>query len=112
MEHHESQNETRLDEFFEMFDAVEDDIAELVSDENEGPRQIGGYECLFIAFSNLRLYCENSGIRLKQIEDQYKELKKSQIDEESGTLSPITAPSFSIPVSRIPESRGIWIGLI
>ncbi|HCK67905.1 MAG TPA: hypothetical protein DHW17_01340 [Nitrospina sp.] len=87
MEHHESQNETRLDEFFEMFDAVEDDIAELVSDENEEPRQIGGYECLFIAFSNLRLYCENSGIRLKQIEDQYKELKKSQIDEESGTLA-------------------------
>ena len=87
MKHNESQNEGRLDEFFEMFDAVEDDIAELISDENEEPPEIGGYECLFIAFSNLRLYCENSRIRLKQIEDQYKELKESQIDEESGTLA-------------------------
>ena len=77
MKHNESQNEGRLDEFFEMFDAVEDDIAVLISDENEEPPEIGGYECLFIAFNNLRLYCENSGIRLKQIEDQYKELKES-----------------------------------
>ena len=87
MNQNESQNETRLNEFFEMFDAVEDDIAELVSDENEEPHQIGGYECLFIAFSNLRLYCENSGIRLKQIEEQYKALKESPTNEESGILA-------------------------
>jgi flagellar biosynthesis chaperone FliJ len=87
MKHNESQNEIRLNEFFEMFDAVEDDIAELVSDKNEEPSEIGGYECLFIAFSNLRLYCDNSGIRLKQIEEQYKELKKSHTKEESGILA-------------------------
>jgi len=87
MAHDESQNENQLDAFFEMFDEVEDDIAELVSDENEEPRQIGGYECLFIAFSNLRLYCENSSIDLKQIEDQYKALKESQVNEESGAFA-------------------------
>ncbi|SVC60683.1 uncharacterized protein METZ01_LOCUS313537, partial [marine metagenome] len=70
-----------------MFDAVEDDIAELISDENEEPPEIGGYECLFIAFSNLRLYCENSRIRLKQIEDQYKELKESHANEEFGAFA-------------------------
>ena len=87
MKHNESQNEDRLDEFFEMFDAVEDDIAELISDENEEPPEIGGYECLFIAFNNLRLYCENSGIRLKQIEDQYKEFKESHANEEFGEFA-------------------------
>ena len=87
MKHNESQNEGRIDEFFEMFDAVEDDIAELISDENEEPPEIGGYECLFIAFNNLRLYCENSGIRLKQIEDQYKELKESHANEEFGEFA-------------------------
>ena len=87
MKHNKSQNEGRLDEFFEMFDAVEDDIAELISDENEEPLEIGGYECMFIAFSNLRLYCENSRIRLKQIEDQYKELKESHANEEFGAFA-------------------------
>ena len=32
MKHNESQNKGRLDEFFEMFDAVEDDIAELIAE--------------------------------------------------------------------------------
>jgi hypothetical protein len=74
-------NEARLDEFFEMFDAVEDDIADLISDENEKPLEIGGYECMIIAFSNMSLYCKSAGISLKQIEDQYKELKESSAKE-------------------------------
>ncbi len=70
-----------------MFDAVEDDIFQLVSDEsNEEILEIGGYECLFIAFSNLRLYCENAGIRLEQIEEQYQALKESPTSEESNTF--------------------------
>ena len=78
MEDNESDNQARLDGFFDMFDSVEDDIADLISDENEKPLEIGGYECLIIAFSNMSNYCENAGILLKQIEDQYKELKESQ----------------------------------
>ena len=78
---------TPLDVFFNMFDAVEDDISEIVSDDNENATEIGGYECLFIAFSNLRLYCENSGIDLKQIEDQYNALQESQTDENSDTFA-------------------------
>ena len=78
MKKNESDNESRLDDFFNMFDTVEDDIADLLSDENEKPLEIGGYECLIIAFSNMSIYCENAGILLKQIEDQYKELKESQ----------------------------------
>jgi hypothetical protein len=78
----DNEKETRLDDFFDMFDAVEDDIAELISDENEKPLEIGGYECLIIAFSNLSIYCENTGILLKQIEDQYQELKESNTKEE------------------------------
>lgn len=87
MEEENSENEDRLDEFFKMFDAVEEDISELVSDENEEPPEIGGYECLLIAFSNLRLYCESIGIRLLQIEEQYQELKKSEANEEFGTFA-------------------------
>jgi hypothetical protein len=85
MNNDESENKTRLDDFFAMFDAVEDDIDELISDENEEPLEIGGYECLLITFSNLRLYCNNAGIPLKQIEDQHKELKQSQANSEPGT---------------------------
>ena len=81
MEQNEPDKITRLDLFFDMFDAVEEDISQLVSDENEEATQIGGYECLFIAFSNLRLYCENSGVNLRQIEDQYQELKESPANE-------------------------------
>ncbi len=78
---------TRLDVFFDMFDAVEDDISHLVSDDNEEATEIGGYECLFIGFSNLRLYCESSGIRLEQIEEQYQALKESPANEKFGTLT-------------------------
>ena len=79
--------EARLDNFFDMFDSVEDDIADLVSDENEKPLEIGGYECLIIAFSNLSIYCENAGLPLKQIEDQYNELKKAQSTENFGAFA-------------------------
>lgn len=73
----QNENNTRLDSFFAMFDAVEEDISLLTSDDNEEATEIGGYECLFISFSNLRLYCENSGINLEQIEDQFQALKES-----------------------------------
>ena len=53
----ESENSARLDDFFIMFDAVEDDIDELLSDENEEPVEIGGYECLLITLSTARLQC-------------------------------------------------------
>ena len=81
-----SNNKTPLDGFFDMFDAIEEDISQLVSDENEEATGIGGYECLFMSFSNLRLYCESSGIDLDQIEDQYQALKESPNEHESGTL--------------------------
>ncbi len=87
MKQDESEGKTRLNIFFDMFDAVEDDIFQLVSDENnEKASEIGGYECLFIAFSNLRLYCENFGIRLEQIEEQYQALKESPTSEEFSTF--------------------------
>jgi hypothetical protein len=82
-----NEKEARLDEFFDMFDSVEDDIADLISDENEAPLEIGGYECLIIAFSNLSQYCKSAGIPLKQIEDQYNELKKSQAQENFGAFA-------------------------
>lgn len=77
MKKNESDNQTPLDNFFHMFDAIEEDIAHAVSDDNEEATEIGGYECLFIAFSNLRLYCMGSGVSLKQIEEQYQALKES-----------------------------------
>ena len=73
----QNDNNTRLDHFFEMFDAVEEDISQLTSDDNEEATEIGGYECLFVSFSNIRLYCESSGIDLEQIEDQFHALKES-----------------------------------
>ncbi|MBT3923814.1 MAG: hypothetical protein HOF21_14700 [Nitrospina sp.] len=87
MNDNESDNQARLDGFFDMFDSVEDDIADLISDENEKPLEIGGYECLIIAFSNMSIYCENVGIPLKQIEGQYEELKKSQTGEDFGAFT-------------------------
>ena len=77
-----TENEKGLEEFFIMFDAIEDDIDELISDENKEPIEIGGYECLFIAFSNLRLFCNNAGINLEQIEDQFKALKESSAENK------------------------------
>ncbi len=88
MNNDESEDQTRLEEFFKMLDAVEDDIDELISDENEEPLEIGGYECLLITFSNLRLYCHSSEIPLKQIDDQYQELKESQANSEIGKFQP------------------------
>jgi hypothetical protein len=87
MEENESDNITRLDYFFVMIDAVEEDISQLVSDENEEATKIGDYECLFIAFSNLSHYCESSGIKLRQIEDQYQELKELPINAEFGAFA-------------------------
>ena len=59
---------SNLDAFFEMFDWVDEDISELnEQDEN----QVGGYECLFIAFNNLTSYCKQIDLDFSQIEDQY-----------------------------------------
>ena len=41
---------------------------------------------MFIAFSNLSLYCESSGINLEQIEDQYQELKELPANEDFGAF--------------------------
>jgi flagellar biosynthesis chaperone FliJ len=87
MEQSKFGNITPLDVFFEMFDAVEEDISQLISDENEENIEVGGYECLLIAFSNLQLYCESSGINLRQIEDQYQALKESPANEDSSLFS-------------------------
>ena len=43
MEENESETITRLDYFFDMFDAVEEDISQLVSDENEEATKIGPF---------------------------------------------------------------------
>jgi hypothetical protein len=79
----QNDNNTQLVSFFTMFDAIEEDISQLASDDNEETTETGGYECLFISFSNLRLYCENSGIDLEQIEDQFKALKESPEESEA-----------------------------
>jgi len=63
------EKKSNLDAFFEMFDWVDEDISELnCDDENE----VGGYECVFIAFNNLRSYCKQISLDFKQIEDQYQ----------------------------------------
>lgn len=62
------EEKSNLDAFFEMFDWVDEDISE----QNEKDEaQMGGYECLFIAFNNLRSYCKQIGLNFSQIEDQY-----------------------------------------
>ena len=63
-----SEEKSNLDAFFEMFDWVDEDISEL--NEKDDAR-MGGYECLFIAFNNLRSYCKQIGLDFSQIEDQY-----------------------------------------
>ncbi len=80
MDKNESDDQSPLENFFNMFDAVEEDISQAISDDNEEATEIGGYECLFIAFSNLRLYCMSSGISLEQIDEQYQALKESPGD--------------------------------
>ena len=63
-----TEGKSNLDAFFEMFDWVDEDISELnEQDEN----QVGGYECLFIAFNNLTSYCKQIDLDFSQIEDQY-----------------------------------------
>ena len=86
MKQNDPDDKSRLDSFFDMFDAVEEDISHFTSDDNKEAIEIGGYECLFISFSNLRLYCESSGINLEQIGDQYQALKESPADEESDSF--------------------------
>ena len=62
------EEKSNLDAFFEMFDWVDEDISE----QNEKDEaQMGAYECLFIAFNNLRSYCKQIGLNFSQIEDQY-----------------------------------------
>ncbi len=61
---------SNLDAFFQMFDWVDEDISELNQDEEN---ELGGYECLFIAFNNLRSYCKQINLDFHQIEDQYLE---------------------------------------
>ena len=48
------EEQSNLDAFFQMFDWVDEDISELNADEEN---EVGGYECLLIAFNNLRSYC-------------------------------------------------------
>ena len=86
MRKNELDNKTRLDSFFDMLDAIEEDISQVTSDDNEEATEIGGYECLFISFNNLQLYCEYSGVNLEQINDQYQALKASPANEESGAF--------------------------
>ena len=63
-----SEEKSNLDAFFEMFDWVDEDISEL--NEKDGDK-VGGYECLFIAFNNLRSYCRQIDLDFGRIEDQY-----------------------------------------
>ena len=61
---------SNLDAFFQMFDWVDEDISELNEDEEN---EVGSYECLFIAFNNLRSYCKQINLDFCQMEDQYLE---------------------------------------
>ena len=63
------EEQSNLDAFFQMFDWVDEDISELSADEEN---EVGGYECLFIAFNNLRSYCKQIGLDYSMIEDQYQ----------------------------------------
>ena len=63
-------DQSNLDTFFQMFDWVDEDISELNEDEDN---EVGSYECLFIAFNNLRSYCKQINLDFYQIEDQYLE---------------------------------------
>ena len=71
---------SNLDAFFQMFDWVDEDISELNEvEENE----VGGYECLLIAFNNLRSYCRQIRLDFHQIEEQYLEsVDPEQSDEK------------------------------
>ena len=62
------EEQSNLDAFFQMFDWVDEDITEYSSN---GENEVGGYECLFVAFNNLRSYCKQIGLDFQTIEDQY-----------------------------------------
>jgi hypothetical protein len=74
-----SEEQSNLDAFFEMFDWVDEDISELNSNEET---EVAGYECLFIAFNNLRSYCIQIDLDFSKIEDQYQaSINPDQSDE-------------------------------
>ena len=73
------EEKSNLDAFFEMFDWVDEDISELNAEEEN---EVGGYECLFIAFNNLRSYCKQIYLDFKEIDDQYlASINPEQSDE-------------------------------
>ena len=73
------EEKSNLDAFFEMFDWVDEDISELNAEEEN---EVGGYECLFIAFNNLRSYCKQIDLDFKEIDDQYlASINPEQSDE-------------------------------
>jgi len=67
-----------LNNFFEMIDLVEDDIAQMLEEESN---QLGRYECLVICFNSLKLYCWQVGIKFIQIEDHYHAFRESTIGD-------------------------------
>ena len=74
-----TEGKSNLDAFFEMFDWVDEDISEL---NEKVENQVGSYECLFIAFNNLRCYCKQIGLDFSLIEDQYlASINPEQSDE-------------------------------
>ena len=74
------EGQSNLDTFFQMFDWVDEDISELSEDEEN---RVGGYECLFIAFNNLRSYCKQINLDFNHIENQYLEsVDPEQSDEK------------------------------
>jgi hypothetical protein len=74
-----SEEQSNLDAFFLMFDWVDEDISELNNNEET---EVTGYECLFIAFNNLRSYCKQIDLDFSQIEDQYQaSINPDQSDE-------------------------------
>jgi hypothetical protein len=73
------EEQSNLDAFFQMFDWVDEDISEFNNDEEN---DVSGYECLFIAFNNLRSYCKQIDLDFNQIEDQYlASINPDQSDE-------------------------------
>ena len=77
---------SNLDAFFQMFDWIDEDISELNEDEEN---EVGGYECLFIAFNNLRSYCRQINLDFCQMEDQYLEsVNPDQSDESFWNYDP------------------------
>lgn len=74
------EEKSNLDAFFEMFDWVDEDISELNTEEES---EVGGYECLFIAFNNLRSYCKQIDLDFNEIDDQYlASINPEQSDEK------------------------------